>query len=927
MVGPRTDTSLYDRRDECDALDRLVANAHDGLSGTLVIRGQPGAGKTALLDYVLVHTAGSRIARASGVESEMELPFAGLHQLCASFLDRLERLPGPQRDALGIAFGLHAGDPPDRFLVGLAVLSLLADVADDQPVVCLVDDVQWLDRASLQVLGFVARRLAAEAVVMVFGIRQSVDAGELAGLTEMTVGPLTDGGARALLASAMPGRLDASVRDRIITEAGGNPLALLELPRAWTPAAFAGGFGLPDSVSVSERIEESFRRRLTPLPEPTKRLLLVAAAEPIGDPALIWTAARRLGIDDSAAGPAAVAGLLEAEGMLRFRHPLVRSVVYRDASSDDRRLVHAELARATDPILDPDRRAWHRAQAADGPDEAVAAELEQSAGRAQARGGVAAAAAFLERSVALTVDPARRTERALYAAESGIQAGTFDAVSAMLATAESGELNQLQRARIHLLRGRVATSSSFGTAVAELLRAADEIAPLDVRLSRETYLDAWGAALAAGDLGGASPLRDVSRAARSARRRADEQRPSDHLLDGLTHLVTDGLGAATPALREAVREFRHDEQVLRFGAVAATAAAALWDMDGFATIMARQLELARGAGALALLATALQGAGIVVTSSGDFGRAAALVAEADEVTIATGVRIAPYGGMLLAAYMGREPDASALIATTIEGATAGGEGLGVQYARWVTAVLANGLGHYDAALVAARLASDETPELFVSDWALAELVEAATRAGEPAIAETAAERLVRSTRGIESDWAQGFAARALALVGRGAQAEEAYRNAIERLSRTPLRPELGRAHLVYGEWLRREGRRVDAREHLRLAYDGFVGIGMDGYGERARRELSATGETVRKRSVDTQDQLTPQEQQIAHLVAAGHTNPEIGSLLFLSPRTVEWHLRKVFDKLEIHSRRDMPASFGPAIRNERPEGVRARSST
>ena len=439
-----SETQLRGRRAECERLDQLLSGARAGTSGALVVRGEAGVGKTALLDYLVAHATGCRVARASGVESEMELAYAGLHQLCAPFLDRIERLPAPQGDALGTAFGLRTGAPPDRFLVGLAVLTLLSDVAEAQPLVCQVDDGQWLDRASAQVLGFVARRLAAESVVIIFVVREPAETLELAGLPELKVGPLRDPDARAVLASAIPGRLDESVRDRIVAEAGGNPLALLELPRGWTPASLAGGFGFPDGVSVSGRIEESFRRRLAPLPDHSRRLLLVAAAEPAGDPALIWAAAERLGIPVDAAGPATAAGLLDVGTQLRFRHPLVRSVIYQEATPGDRRLVHGVLAAATDPAADPDRRAWHLAAATLGPDEDVALELERSAGRAQARGGLAAAAAFLQRAVSLTAEPARRTERALAAAQASFAAGAFDAALRLLATTDAGALDEIQ---------------------------------------------------------------------------------------------------------------------------------------------------------------------------------------------------------------------------------------------------------------------------------------------------------------------------------------------------------------------------------------------------------------------------------------------------------------------------------------------------
>jgi DNA-binding CsgD family transcriptional regulator len=617
---------------------------------------------------------------------------------------------------------------------------------------------------------------------------------------------------------------------------------------------------------------------------------------------LLWQAAAVLGLPIDAAAPAEAADLIAVGTRVTFRHPLLRSAIYAAASADRRRDAHRALAEVIDAQLDPDRRAWHRAHAALAPDEEVALELELSAGRAQARGGIAAAAAFLQRAVALTVDPARRVERGLGAAQASLEAGAFDAALGVLATAEAGPLGEIQSARVDLLHGRIASTSSFGNGAAQLLQAARQLEPLDLDLARETYLEAWGAAMAAGELANAGILGEVSRAVRSAPPPAHEPLPSDLLLDGLAQLVAERPAAAAPTLRKAVSAFRDDEKVLQFGAMATTAAAALWDVESWDAVITRQLQLARDAGALAQLATALQGKGIVVTWSGDFRGAASVVAEADAVTGAAGIRIASYGGMLLAAYQGREREASALLTKTIENASASGEGVGVQFARWATAILLNGLGRYPEALVAAQRASDAARELFISHWALAELVEACARSGNSGLAAEALERLVEAASASGSDWGLGIMARSRALVSEDGAAEALYLEAIDRFGRTPLRPELGRAHLVYGEWLRRENRRMDAREELRTAYETFIRVGAHAFAERTRRELLATGEKVRKRSDETRDQLTAQEEQIARLAADGHTNQEIGAQLFLSPRTVEWHLHKVFTKLGVGSR-------------------------
>jgi DNA-binding CsgD family transcriptional regulator len=904
------DMGFLGRNSERRQLDALLMNVRKGQSAGLVLHGEAGIGKTALLRYAARQASGFRVAEIAGVEAEMELPFASTHQLCAPMLARLDALTRPQRDALCVALGLSSGHAPDRFLVGLAVLSLLSAVAAERPLLCLVDDAQWLDAASSQVLGFVARRLQAESVAIVFAIRESTARSNFEGLPELLLGGLEEEDARALLARAVPGPLDDRVRDRIVAESRGNPLALLELPRTMSAAERAGGFVLPATRDVPRHIEDQYLRRVGDLPRATQRLTLLAAADPLGDARLVRRAAQRLGIEASAISPAERAELLEIGVRVRFRHPLVRSAVYRAASPEERRAVHLVLADVTDARVDADRRAWHLAAAAVGPDEDLASELERSAGRAQARGGLAAAAAFLTRAVSLTRDPARQVDRGLAAAQASLHAGAFDAALGLLATAETGTLDELERARVDLLRGQIAAASGADReAAAQLLTAAKRLEPLDVNLARETYLDAWGAALFAGELAGSVDLLDVSRAARSAPRPGHAPHPVDLLLDGLAVLMTEGRGAAAAMLKLAVSAFRGQEisveKGLQWSVLASCASVELWDFESWDAVITRQMELARDAGALAPLSIALNGEGIVLAWSGDFPAAAGVVAEADAVTGATGTRIAPYGGMLLAALRGRQVEACALINAAIDDATARGEGLAVQYARWATAVLHNGLGGYEQALSAARQASDDTPDLFLSVWALPELVEAAIRSGRPRLAAEACERLADSANVSSTDWGLGIAARSRALLSEAESADSHHREAIARLTRTRLRTELARAHLLYGEWLRRENRRGDARTQLRTAHDQFTSIGMDAFAERARRELLATGEKLRKRSAESRDELTAQERQIAHLARDGLSNPEIGARLFLSPRTVEWHLHHVFTKLGIRSRRQL----------------------
>ena len=906
--GRGQETSLEGRVAERAQLDELLDAIRRGESRSLVLRGEPGIGKTALLEYLVASAADTTVLRAVGVESEMELAYASLHQLCAPVLDRLERIPHPQSQALDIVFGLKPGAPPDRFLVGLAVLSLLSEVAEERPLLCVIDDAQWLDQASALTLAFVARRLQADPIGIVFAAREPGD--ELQHLTELEVHGLRNGEARLLLGSAVRFMLDERVRDRIVAETRGNPLALLELPRGLTVTQLASGFGLPGTHALPGRIEESFVRRLEALPRDTRLLLLAAAAEPVGDPLLLWRAAERLGVAQAAAGAAETDGLLTINGRVTFRHPLVRSAVYRSAPVEDRRAVHLALAEVTDAQADPDRRAWHLAAAAAGPDEEVALELERSAGRAQARGGLAAAAAFLERSVALSADPSRRTERALLASEAALSAGAFDSALSLLAVADAGPLDELQRGRLELLQAMAAYDQRRGSdAPPLLLRAAKTLEGLDARLARETYLDAWGAALFAGRLAGAGSLEDVSREARGTSPASEPARASDLLLDGLALLLVDGRSAATPVLQRAATEFAGDgatvEEVLRWGWLATIAAVVIWDYDSCVAIASRAVELARDAGALTVLAVALNILSQAVAMAGEYGKAAQLISEADAVTEATGARVLQYGAIYLAAYRGRQAEVSALAEPTVREATATGQGNVIQFVSLAAAVVANGEGRYHEALAPAQDACDDMPELVVAMWALSELVECATRSGEIELARGAVNRLAARNDASANDWGLGLEARARAQLSEGEDAENLYSEAIERLGRTRLRPELARANLLYGEWLRRENRRVDARARLRDAYNQFAAIGMEAFAERARNELVATGERVRARTVETRDDLTPQERQIAQLAREGNSNPEIGARLFLSPRTVEWHLRKVFTKLGIRSRREL----------------------
>jgi DNA-binding CsgD family transcriptional regulator len=865
-------------------------------------------GKTALLGYLTEHAEGFRIANAVGVESEMELAYSGLQQLCAPMLDHLDGLPVPQRDALETVFGLGKGPPPDRFLVGLATLTLFAEVAEQEPLVCIVEDAQWLDQASAQILSFVARRLLAERVALVFAARTGIGDGVLAGLPELFVAELGESDARALLLENLIGPLDAAVCDQIVAESHGNPLALLEFPHTWSAAQLAGGFGLPESRPVAGKIEESYVRRLHGLPADTQLLVLAATAEPLGDPVLLHTAAKALEIDMVAVHAAVDAGLLTVGRRVEFTHPLVRSAAYHSAAAQDRHRVHRALADATDAEHDPDRRAWHRARATPGPDEDAAAELERSAGRAQARGGVAAAAAFLRRAVELTSEPARRAERGLAAAEASFQAGAFHAALQLLTTAETSLLDGFQSARASLLRGHVAVVSFYGNEAAPLLlEAARRLEPFDLSLARRAYLTAWAAAVTANHLGGAEVLLEICHAARALPPLPADPHPLDLVLDGLAMLITDGRVAATPILQRAAKAVMQlqVEDVIRWGWMAPGPSSATWDSDGAIAIYERKVQLVRDAGALGELPIHLDSLALERTWLGDFAGARLLIGERDSVAAATGSQMPPFTELRLRALRGRQAEAFPLIEAVIEQGTARGQGIAVMDAHWAAAELNNGLARYEEAASAAREVTAHAIDPWTSIFALPELVEAAARVGDTQLAHGALDRLAETTQPAGTDFGLGIEARSRALLRGGAAAEALYREAIDRLGRTNRRPDLARAHLLFGEWLRRESRRVDAREQLRTAYELFVTIGMEAFAERARRELNATGDKVRKRSPETSDELTPQEEQIARLARDGFSNPEIGTQLFISARTVEWHLRKVFTKLGISSRRQL----------------------
>jgi DNA-binding CsgD family transcriptional regulator len=893
-------------------LDGLVADVRAGRSQVLVVRGEAGIGKTALLDYLETSATGCRVARSAGVEAEMELAYAGLHQLCVPFADRLDRLPDPQRIALGTAFGLNVGEAPDRFLVGLAVLDLLADRAEQQPLVCLIDDAQWLDRVSAQTVAFVARRLLAERIVLVVAIREPSDELDFAGLPELTINGLTEADAGRLLDSVVKGPLDPRVRDRIIAETRGNPLALLELPRALTTAELADGFEESDLVPLASRIEQGFLRRLSTLPDDTRRLLVAAAAEPLGDAALLWRAAGVLGLSANAAHAAETAGLIKFGPRVGFRHPLVRAAAYRSASPEERQEIHRALAEVTDAEVDPDRRAWHRAQATLAPDEGIAAELERSAARAQSRGGLLAAAALLERAARLTPDPARRAQRELAAAWRKRDGGALDAALTLLAAVDGGPADPLRAAEGQHLRGQIAVDQRHATQAARLLLdAARHLEPLDCDLARETYLDALGAAISSSMTDDAA--RVVAAAARAAAPARGEPRAIDLILDALATRFVDGHAAAGPALARAFTKLRSIDygaedvgRLLWLGGRPFTGylATELWEFEAGRALAELQVQRARDAGALVQLQFALNVLAANELLAGRLTDAAALVEEDRMVADITGNPPVGYAATLLAALRGADEAASRLITAVRDEAWALGQGRIVNFADYASSVLNNGLGRHDVAVLAARGVFDRDVVGGYQMMAVSELAEAASRTGDTALVAAALQRMSERARVTPTDWALGIEARLRALLG-GEEADASYRESIEHLDRAGLRMELARGRLLYGEWLRRAGQRIKAREQLRAAHDMLSAMGVAAFAERARRELALLGDKALRRSVETTEELTAQEFHIARLARDGLSNAEIGTRLFLSPRTVEWHLGKVFTKLGVSSRRQL----------------------
>jgi DNA-binding CsgD family transcriptional regulator len=914
--GESAHPELLGRTGERKWLADLVGEARHGCSGVVVLRGEAGIGKSALLGDVAGQAEGCRICRVVGVQSEMELAYAGLQQLCGPIIDRLHDLSAYHRDALEKVFGLTTGAPPDRFLVGTAVLDLMATVAQEEPLLWLVDDAQWLDRSSIQAIGFVSRRLLAERILIVVAERDPFKDADLEGLPEMRLGGLRAEDAGRLLDSVVSGRTDPPVRDRIIAETRGNPLALLELPRTWTAAELVEGLSESASVPLTGHLELAFAKRLGELPQDTQTLLALAAAEPKGDPALLWSAAQRLGLDWSVAVPAEAAGLIEFGRHVCFRHPLVRAAAYRAAPTQKRMEVHRALAEVTDPVRDPDRRAWHRASSTVAHDESIAVELEQSASRAKARGGLLAAAALLERAALLTPDGSRRANRTLAAAKAKRDAGALDAALRLLCTIESEPASELRGALTERLRGSIAFDQRRGEVAAEhLLDAAQRLEPFAPRLARDTYLEALAAAIWASGANGQELINKAAAAARAAPPAAECPRTADLILDALATRVTAGYEVAAPAMTKALAAARShvieadDVEGLLWLAgnrAAGILATEAWDYETGLALAERQVRVARDAGALVQLQFALNFLANNVLLTGDTRAAEALAEEEWLLSTMTQVEPVGYSSMLLDAFRGDSSKAIPLIRDTIETAAKDGQGRIIAFAHYAGAVLYNGLGRHAEALDCARRVI-EWGSLGYETLAACELAEAASRERDTVLLADVSAWVRARAAATPTEWALGIAARVEALEADAADdADMLYRDSIEHLGQTSLRVELARSHLLYGEWLRRRGQRGDARDQTAIAYEALTEMGIGAFAKRARRELSATTGRRMRRSIDAPSaQLTSQELQIAQLVQQGLSNREIGGRLFLSPRTIEWHLRNVFGKVGASSRREL----------------------
>jgi DNA-binding CsgD family transcriptional regulator len=884
------------RHDEKLAVEELLSSARRGRSGVLVIEGEAGMGKSTLLQYASEQATGFRVVRLSGVESEMELAFSGLHQLCLQLPLDNDRLPEPQLRALKLAFGLAPGVLPDCFLVALALLTLVSNLAQGGPCLLLVDDAQWLDQVTRQVLGFVARRLEVDPVAICFATREPLV--DLGGLRAIQLDGLPSEVARQLLNTVLPGPVGPRVRDAILDISNGNPLAILEIPHGLSAVDLAGEVTFGGFSGRLNPVERNFEQRIAKLPTDTRTLLLLAAAEPQGNWAIVSRAADLLGVAPGALDAAELEGLcrVDRRGGIAFHHPLVRSAVYRLSSSAHRQAVHQALATALELDHGRDRRAWHRALASIGPDEEIAAELERSATEATERGGIAAGAALLARSVALTPDTVRRNERTLLAAEAVMHSGNLDEARRFLDTAITAELNGPQLARMLQLEARLNYAVKPGAeTIASLVEAAKQLLPHDANLARDTYLEALVAAMQRTSSDGKHGWIEIARSLRALLDRSKPLQAVDLLLDGLTTTVIEGHHAGAPILKRALQAYlRGDvgaDEILRWWQLGFYAAAVVWDDVSWTEVMDCTVRVARESGSLLVLASALNYQAIAQLGAGDIDLADGAIQEGEGILASIGQPMA----------LTARPVVEALRGSSHSTTTEDVYGLVADYTSAM--MLANGRGDFQAGLDAAHRAMEHKVIGKTMIWQ--EIIEVATGSGDQELARAALQVVRSQVEACGTDLGLGTLARCEALLSSGQEAEAQYQEAILRLSHSQAKLQNARAHLVYGEWLTREGRESDATHALQVAHELFRHMGAQAFAGRAERALEATGLHVGCASYVSPGQLTPRENQIARLAAQRQTNPEIAAQLFISSTTVDYHLRKVFRKLNVNSRRQL----------------------
>ena len=903
--------ALIGREVELAAIAGHLEAARDGMSAALVIQGEAGVGKTALLRHVADTVGDFQVASVSGHESEVDLGFATLHRLLQPFTDAVQHLPAPQLNALSTAFGLREGTPPDAFMVGLATLTLLTDVAGSRPVLAVIDDVQWIDAASLSVLTFVARRLHADSVAMLFGLRTTdIPLGATDGLEVLTIGGLARADARRLLESAPEAPFVPHVVERLIDEAGGNPLTLLELGRELSREQREGTRPLPDHLPIGADIEARYLTRVRALPQATQDLLLVAAAEP-SEPEAVWHAAHLLGIDadEGVMTPALDAQLVSAGHAVEFRHPLVRSAIYQGARPSERRQAHKLLASAIGDSQ-PDRQAWHRAAAAVGPDAEIADALELAAGRARNRGGRLAEVTFLDRSAQLTPEAGTSARRFLDAAYAAQLAGATTLATSLVERAEATDPDGLEAAHVLRLHGLLELAGGqFGDSTRKLFAAARSFAPHDHALARETLLETFNSLAMIGRYVREPAAAEVAAFALSLPG-GDPDAPTEMLLRGWSLLFVDERDQGVALLRRALDAFvhqgEHRDEAARWTLLATLAARELWEDDTFVAVAANNVRRARELGDLMNLEIALLSLAAGHVHGGRLAEADACYTEVRLLkrAIAGSADLNEAADLQYRAWRGHDEDLRTTARAIYEFSDAIGFDSGVCIAQLALTTVELSEGRYEAALEAAQTTiGGINPG--IECRALGEIVEAAERSGHREIAEEAFDRIAPSLISSQTDWGLGVLARLRGILASDEDAEAWFMEALERLGRAGIVPDLARTHLLYGEWLRRQGRRTEARDQLRTAHDLFTSIRADGYAERARRELLATGERARRRTADTANDLTPQELQVARLAAEGLTNREIAAQLFLSASTVEYHLHKTFRKLDITSRHQL----------------------